>query len=890
MRAGQEIRPFSETRFRVPVRSERFIRRPRITALLDSHLSHPVTLVTGPAGTGKTLAVADWTLVGHPPGVVAWLSLDRGDAGLTRFWASVLSALVAAAPGALSGLEIPDAPDADFLESVAGNAGGLVLVLDDVQELDGGTALDWIDRVLRWPPAGVRFVLVARHDPPVSLQRLRLEGRVGELRLADLAFTPAESEELMAESGVTLTPVALERLMESTAGWAAALRMAALTLQVAEDPTLAIERFGGVTFLVSEYLWDEVLQLLPPAYSEFLLRTSVTGRLCTPLAVALTDEPRADEMLRTLAREQLLAHEVEGTGWYRTHSLLTEVLRARLMSTSPELAQDLHRRAALWFEDNGAWTKALAHATASGDWDFAGRMAMRSGAVALFTTDRQPYVEAMSRVPAAVTVDHPELAVAHAVAAYCRGDRGAVEGLLARADISALPERRRGLATITIESLRAAQAHRDGDALVMREASTRADELLAGISAAEAPGWAAYGGFSHALRGVAELWAGRPDLAARLLAQAVESYPAGPLNAYGEVYYGGILALAQAGSGRLSLARGTAEDALEVARRHGRSRSYESQWAWLALATTLLYAGDTDGAASARSQCADAGGESINPFVAATLQIITARQALGTGDLAGARRGAAAARAAVARRPGMLTPMALLTSLRVDLALAEGDTEAARIALAEYDASPIGRGEAPAPRPDAVSNCRARFLLATGRPERVRATVAHLLDVVGGEAVQAWLSVAAAEDRLRHDSLAIEAMGRALDLAASEGAELFLLRQSRQLAAALRRHRDVVGSHLGLVDRALGIADGSAPSPGRRALVPLTERERAVLSYLPTMGSNAEIAAALSVSENTVKQHLKSIYRKLTVNSRREAVRVARDAGLLDGLTRTIAT
>nr|WP_255421995.1 MULTISPECIES: LuxR family transcriptional regulator [unclassified Tessaracoccus] len=129
-------------------------------------------------------------------------------------------------------------------------------------------------------------------------------------------------------------------------------------------------------------------------------------------------------------------------------------------------------------------------------------------------------------------------------------------------------------------------------------------------------------------------------------------------------------------------------------------------------------------------------------------------------------------------------------------------------------------------------------------------------------------------------------MGRALDLAESEGAELFLLRQSRQLASALRRHRDVVGTHRALVDRALVIAEGSAPPPGPRALVPLTERERAVLSYLPTMGSNAEIAAALSVSENTVKQHLKSIYRKLTVSSRREAVRVARDAGLLDGLTR----
>lgn len=183
-----------------------------------------------------------------------------------------------------------------------------------------------------------------------------------------------------------------------------------------------------------------------------------------------------------------------------------------------------------------------------------------------------------------------------------------------------------------------------------------------------------------------------------------------------------------------------------------------------------------------------------------------------------------------------------------------------------------------------MSNGRARFLLATGHPEHVRPTVAHLLDVVGAEAVQAWLSVAAAEHRMRHDSLAIEAIGRALDLAVSEGAELFVLRQSPAVAPALRRHRDVVGTHRELVERALEIADGPASSPGPRPLVALTERELAVLSYLPTMGSNAEIASALSVSQNTVKQHLKSVYRKLSVSSRREAVRVARDAGLLDGL------
>ena len=889
MSSRGQVRPFGETRFRVPLPSDRFIHRPRIAGLLDEHMARPVTLVTGPAGTGKTLAVADWTMEGSPPGPVAWLSLDRGDASVSRFWVSVLSAVAAAVPAALKGVQIPDTPDSSLLHAIAMNAGGaLVLVLDDVQELDGGSTIEWLEQVLRWPPEGVRFVLVSRHDPPVALQRLRLEGKVGDVRVADLAFTRAESQELLEDSGISLTASALDRLLGTTSGWAAALRLAALTLRVADDPSEAIDRFGGLSFLVSEYLWDEVFNLLPPEYSEFLLKTSVAGRLCAPLAVALTDEPRADEMLRTLAREQLLAHEVEGTGWYRTHSLLTGVLRARLKASRPELKEELQRKAALWFEENGAWVEALSHAVSSRDWDFAGMIAMRSGAVALLSTDRQPVVELISRIPSAAAADSPELTISLAMSAFARNDGRALALLAEQAEgrLDSLTEPRRSVATLSLRAIQASQAHRDGDAFGMQHAAADAHRLLSGMTAAQSPGWADHRGFTIALRGVAELWAGRPDVACDLLTAVVAAHPSQAFSAFGEVYYRGLLALALSGNGHLTLARDNAERALEIARRMGRSRSYESQWAWLAQSVSLLYAGALQGAAEARRHCLEAAGSRLNPFVATTLHILDARHWLAAGDVGAARRSMALAEADLARRPGMVLPLILLTSLRVDQALAEGDQERARAALAAYDDAEIAHAGHPLPRPDAVSNCRARFLLATGRPELVRPTVEHLLGVVGAEAVQAWLSVAAAEDRLRHDSLAIEAVAKALDLAESEGAELFILRQSRQLATVLRHHQEVVGTHRSLVAQALATVSGPAEPPRKRALTPLTEREQAVLAYLPTMGSNAEIAAALSVSENTVKQHLKSIYRKLTVNSRREAVRVARDAGLLDGLTR----
>ena len=152
------------------------------------------------------------------------------------------------------------------------------------------------DRLLRWPPADVHLVLISRHDPPLALARLRLEEKLAEVRFADLAFTRGETAELLSEWGVHLSEAALGRLTESTGGWVAAIRLAALTLKTASDPSDVIERFGGPTFLVSEYLWDEVLHLLPARYSEFLLRTSIAPRICAPLAAALTDEQRVDAL------------------------------------------------------------------------------------------------------------------------------------------------------------------------------------------------------------------------------------------------------------------------------------------------------------------------------------------------------------------------------------------------------------------------------------------------------------------------------------------------------------------------------------------------------------------------------------------------------------------
>lgn len=887
MAAHSPTRSLQETRLRVPARSERFVQRPRITQLLDEAVTGPVTVVTGPAGTGKSLAVADWTRAGRLPGPAAWVSLDRGDADPARFWASLVAALSLATGGdTLARLDVPDHPDVGFLGDVAAALGGhLVLLLDDVHELGGSAVLGWLDSLLRWPPDGVHVVLISRHDPPLALQRLRLEGRLADVRFADLAFTPEESADLLAAWGVRLTPDALRRLLETTGGWVAALRLAALTLRVADDPSQAIERFGGPTFLVSEYLWDEVLRLLPEELTEFLLRTSVATRICAPLAAELTGRRRADLLLRTLAAEELLVQELEGTGWYRTHSLMSEVLRTRLHADRPELERQLHVTAALWFEREGAWLEALRHAVASGQWEFAGQVAVRSGCVLWFGPDRAQYGDAFRDVPAGAVAEHPELAAAVALAAYCRLETTATRTLLARAEVAVdtLAEPRRAPARVVVCLVRAAQAQRDGDVPTMAAATAEADSLLAGLSGEQVPGWAQFRGALVAMRGVAELWSGRPEAARDLLVQAVTLHPTPGLNSHSAAYYRGLLALAEADAGSLAHARQTALASLEAARLQGRMRGHEAQWAWLALATVAVQTGDNSEAREALRSCEESAAERGSPFVVALAGIVAARRLVAIGDLGEARRALAAVESVVAQRAGMEAVGGMATSVRIDLEIAAGTPQRGLAALKAHEAALAAAPEGISPpSPDPVATARARLHLALGHPDRVRPAVAHLLDRPGVEPAKAWLVVALAEDRLRRDARSIEALARALDLAAEEGLFLAFARPTPALAGSLRRHLQVVGTHRDLVERALATAsDGGAAPAQARPVEALTERESAVLTYLPTMGSNAEIAEALSISENTVKQHLKSIYRKLGVSSRRDAVRVGREQGFV---------
>lgn len=871
-------RPYNEVRFRIPISTERFVHRPRLTAQLDQSAHLPLTVVSGPAGTGKTLAVADWTRQGTQAGTVAWVSLDKGDASVTKFWGSMLAALRIASPETMSELRKHLNPESAFLQDIAARVGRLTLVLDDAHAIESGTTIQWLEDLLRWPPEGLHIVLVTRHEPPLPLQRMRLEEAVAEVRFQDLTFTRDEGRALLAEGGVHLQGSTLDQLMTCTGGWAAALRLVAARLRSASDPAETIARFGRIAFPISEYLWEEVLQNLPSSYNEFLQRTSVCSKLCAPLAAELSGEAGAAQMLQNLSREQLLSHELADTGCYRAHSLLNTLLHARLKATRPQLEQEQQRIAALWYERHGQWMQALTHAVASEDWDFAGALAVRSGAVALFGADRHRFLDLVATIPGAATIDNPELAVTLAAAAYSQRDATTVAVLLDRASpgVDTLPEPRRSIAAFAVHLITAGQAHRDSDGVALRRSATLADNLLAGIRGIDAPGWSEHRGLTTTIRGVADLWAGNPYSALARLNEGAATLPLEEHTAFTEVYTRGLIAVAEGMAGWVDRSRATAEEAIEVAEREGHASRSDTQWAWLARSAAQLRAGNLEAARASRQRCAEVAGAKFSPFVRVELNLLAARHALATGDPIGARRRLEAAGGELEARRGIESLRPQLVGLQVDLALAQHDSERAAQLLDTHE-----RGhDREVGNPHLVQVARARRLLSTGNPAGVRDAVAETLGTVGFPAVRAWVAVSAAEDQLRRDSQAVEAMAEALNLAASDDVALPLVRPNYQLAMALRRHLDLVGTHREFVERALATI-ATDPEEEVRTLLPLTERERAVLFYLPTMASNAEIASALCVSENTIKQHLKSIYRKLSVGSRREAVRVARAAGLL---------
>ena len=864
--------------------------RSRLLDVLDRATQGPLTLLAAPPGAGKTVLLSSWLAGGRPPGPAAWVTCDAHD-NPTRLWAHVLAALrgSGAVPDGtgLAGTAAPLSPGnhgflVQLLNGLAALDGPVVVVLDDLHEVSSPGVLADLRFLVRHAPPQLRLVLASRVDPHLPLHRLRVAGKISEIRAADLAFTLAETARLLADADVHLAPSDLESLWCRTEGWAAGLRLAALSLRGHPDPVRFVAEFTGDDCAVAGYLAEEVLAGQPAEVQQFMLQTSVADRLCGGLADALVGRPGGEAMLARLEREHAFVSAL-GTqrDWYRYHPLFAQLLHAELNRQSPAEVPELHRRAAAWYGANGLPTDAVHHALVAHDVGLAVEL-LRAHWFEMLSDGRAAVLAGLlDRLPAERLGADPELAVAAAVCRLAVGAAEEADAWLRVADEAAASSDGGGGRFTTARTI--ASLHR-ARLLGDLTAAVAAAEALRSLPSDPLGEDLADGGSrrSRALAGLgaAALWDGRPGAAAvhlegaRAEAERSRRHDVA-LDAMGH------LALVELLNGRLTRAAELAAAVLERAGRGGWPAGPALTCAELALAGVRYHRNDLAGANDALERAAvmarTGSDRSLALAVAAAEAwlLVCAGHEDAADGLAGLR--------SVVRQPGTQAPALLAGAARrveARLLITLGDPAGG---LDLFDA---GEFEQPVPE-DAV--VLARLRLALGDPRGAARLLALDRTATAVELplparIEAWLLDAVAHLQMDEHDRAGRSLEHALELAGPEGFRRVFVEGGVVVRSLLAEHLERGAVQPGLAELLDELGQPATPAALVVLDVPmeaLTERERIVLRYLSSMLSASEIAGELYVSVNTVKTHVRSIYRKLDTNRRRDAVRRAKELQLL---------
>jgi LuxR family maltose regulon positive regulatory protein len=860
------------------------VSRPGLFKLLGG--AGRVTEVSAPAGSGKTFLVRTWIGESGLAERAAWVAVQGEERDPQRFWLSVLGALRDTAAGSKLVRPLTAAPDLDgwaVVERLLTDLGGLEdrlwLVIDDVHELRSAEALRQLELLLMRAPAGLRFVLASRHDLRLGLHRLRLEGELTEIRAADLRFTPDEARAMFEAAGMALSDPALGSLYERTEGWAAGLRLAALSLAGHPEPDRFAAEFSGSERTVAEYLLAEVLERQPEPVQRLLLRTSVLERVNGELADLLTGGSGGERVLQQLEQANTFVAALDARrSWFRYHQLFADLLQLELRGSAPAELPALHAAAAGWYAERGYLVEAVRHAQTAGDWGLAARLLsdhwVGFGLNGLGATAH----ELLARFPAGVIAGDAELAARMAGDELARGSLAEAERYLTLATrgLESVPADRRERSRVVLALVRMRLARQRGDVPAVAE---QAEWLLAPAGEAE-PARLGLGGDLRALAlislGVAELWAARFEEADRHLEEGITlAHQLG--RPYLEVT--GLANWAQLVSWQsfpLGAQRGA--QAIELAGRHGWTEEPVAGLAYLALGVTEVAQGRLEEAERSLEHAERTLRSEVEPAAGMRLH-------WGRGMLELARGRYTEALAAIGTAERLATLLVTEHTLarrgrshRLQALVKMGQTQRVERALAEMDETERDSGE--------IRVAAATLMLAQDDPE---AAIAVLAPVVEGTAAltnaHLWVVHAFLLDAIAHDAAgdavaARRVLERTLDLAKPQGLLYpFLVDPAPDL---LDRHRRHGTAHTVLIAEILNVLSGRHSEVVPRGLTePLSQAEVRVLRYLPTKLSTPEIADQLYLSVNTVKTHMRHLYDKLGVHRRHEAVEQARALGLL---------
>ncbi|MFD8236870.1 LuxR C-terminal-related transcriptional regulator [Streptomyces sp. NPDC059696] len=869
--------PFLRTRFALPARPRTFLRRQRLVDHLGQALRTPLTLLNGPAGAGKTLLAADWASGLDRP--VAWLTCDMGDCRPGVFWAYVLQALRACGAPASEAVGAPvDATGVDhrLLSALAGDLNGrerpVVLVLDEYDRVTGTAVAEQLEFVLHHAGPGLHLVLVTRTEPLLPLHRYRAAGDLTEIRSAELAFTPEEAATLLERHGLSLPVQAARNLVDRTQGWAAGLSLSALAARESSDPELYLKEFEADRSTIADFLLAEVLKRQTPQTQDLLLRVSVLERFCPDLADALTDRADAEPLLAGLHRENAFVERL-GHSWYQLHPLFREILRAHLRVRRPGLEPELHRRAAVWLHRHGFLSETLAHGAAAGDWDLTARALVDDLAIGLLFTG--PDSENLARLfsPMGTEARSPATSLVRAARDLSRHDldhglaglRHAEEQLAHEGDDA----HGAAAARLSCALLEALAARLNGSPPEVEKAAESAAELRQEVPVHLLDKHPELTALLMTHVGSTLLWAGRYE-DARAVLTGVAGAPGGSSTALPREEALGHLALLDYMNGWPGRAERKALAALSEADRPGAPRTSGSGIGRLVLAAVAVDRNELGRAQTLIDEAAEPPSGTPDPVLAAGRALAATRLLMARGKARAAVEAADPAVPAAVASPWARSNEALVTSAAH---LAEGrPDEAAEVLRAVAGGQPVYAVEA------------AAIQLAARRP----GAAFDLLDSVHAEGrtgpavtVRAALvrarAAAAAGDAATARKLVAQAL---LDARRERLRRPFLDAGAwiRPLLATAQLH-DLAAGWLTPPAQGEGTRQQQPPAP--LVAVELSARERDVLDRVARMMSTEEIAADLCLSVNTVKTHLKSVYRKLAVNRRGEAVRRARELRML---------
>ena len=874
--SGEGRLPVPVTKLAVPSSPPKLVPRPRLLAMLDQTRDTMVTLLSAPAGAGKTLLLAEWVRE-RGRDDTAWVSLDSDDNEDNRFWSALLDALSTSTSvpddSPLRLLAVPANPSlnhgflADVVDALDDLAEPVVLILDDVHELTDPQPLNGLETLLQHRPVGLRLVLSARHDPRLPLARLRLADELTEIRAEDLKFTAAEIQALLAIASIELNHCQLHELLEQTEGWAAGLRLATLSLSQTTDPDQFLADFAANDRTVAAYLMDEVLSRLPAEMSEFLRTISVCDHPPAALAAQLSGRADATALLDTIAERTGLVFRVDlASHSYHVHALLRSHLLADLVRQDPERAAYLNGIAADWYAARDRPARALSHASRAGEATRITDLLHRHAAELILSGNHALVRDALEVLGARRVAEDSLLALASALLHLERGNTAGADRDLAHADTAWPAERNEDLELLR-RFVRSRHALVSGD---VDELVRATGDLTAGAGVPDASALLQRG---EALLAAGDQAAAREQLQAALAAAheghhnyvALQSLTALAGLACAEGDYAKMVTLATAAN--------------DESGRRGWQRTVEAATTALLLAYgALLRAESAECGRQARraSQVVEAADPAIRWMYLAAETLRGAAE-FELGDRAGgARRISAVIESAGDGAHFAPSQVALAAMLghRTALLLGWGSTAAAALRWAQSSIAESAE----------VHLMQARAQLALGRREAARKIIQPVLDgrgspVMAWTPIEAWLLSTEMALNAGDDAAARRALNHAL-------AETARLDVPRPLVYAAPEVIELLTSRLGKLGRTEG-RFAERVFALRRALdvppmVPLTARERAVLRLLPTQRSFDEIADDLTVSANTVKTHVRAIYTKLGVTKRRDAVAVALERGLLE--------